>query len=184
LNVRTRWKIALLVPLAALLPMLMGPTGGLPVRPTFQQETLSLPGADNTLRYFASGAAADQKNTLVRTNTSGTFTVSTASDAVPTTAVTNALQVNRSGAAVSSINLGNATDNPSFGFLGTGTSTFGGPLTVQSGASSFSSTGITLSVVGTSSAEFMRLNGVASTGYLRLQEASTDRAFIGYGSAR
>jgi hypothetical protein len=39
---RARWKVALLVPFAALLPMLMGPTtAGFPSRPTFQQVTVN-----------------------------------------------------------------------------------------------------------------------------------------------
>lgn len=43
---------------------------------------------------------------------------------------TEAFAAARTGTAVTSVNLGNATDNPSYGFLGTGTATFSGKLAV------------------------------------------------------
>lgn len=104
-------------------PLLMAPTGGptgTPSRPKFQQATVSTAAADNTVRYFAPGAAADAKNTLVRTNNAGNFAISRASDAAPTTAIDNAIVFTRTGGAFTNILIGNAVDNPSLSLLGTG----------------------------------------------------------------
>lgn len=72
------------------------------------------------VRFNATGAAADQKNTLVRLGASGAYAISSATDAAPTVALTDALVAVRTGAAWTALNFGNATDNPSSTFLGTG----------------------------------------------------------------
>ncbi len=43
-------------------------------------------------------------------------------------AASNYLQITRSGSAISAVALGNATDNPSYAFLGTNTAKFSGPI--------------------------------------------------------
>lgn len=70
--------------------------------------------------FSNSAAALDQKNSLLRVNASGTFWLSSASDAAPSTAVKDAFGMVRTGSAFSALTYGNATDNPTFSFLGTG----------------------------------------------------------------
>lgn len=108
---RVGYKLCILG-LCAALPLAMAPTGGYPSRPTFQQQTVGLSGSDNVTRYFASGAAVDAKNTLVRTNTAGNFAVSRATDAAPFTAVDNAFVATRTGGAFTTIAIGNVADAP------------------------------------------------------------------------
>jgi len=91
---------------------------------------LTISSATPTQDLFASGAALDQKNTLIRLNGSGAFAISSATDAAPTTAVTNMLAATRSGAAWLAISFGNATDNPSYSFAGTGAATFNGHVVI------------------------------------------------------
>jgi hypothetical protein len=72
----------------------------------------------NPLHICANGQAAGSRCYGVRIGGGGDFQLDVASDAgVPGSA---ALDIGRSGAAVSTINIGNATDNPTFAFLGTG----------------------------------------------------------------
>jgi hypothetical protein len=87
------------------------------------------------------GAGADAKNVVVSVNSSGTFRVSTATDAAPTTALRNYLNFNRSGSAASAMSFGNATDNPNFIFLGTGGATFSGNITASGSAPSILNNG-------------------------------------------
>jgi hypothetical protein len=66
-----------------------------------------------------SGGALDTKNTLFRESTAG-FLFQSATDAAPTTPVTAILTAARTGTAWTAINFGNATDNPTYSFLGSG----------------------------------------------------------------
>lgn len=59
-------------------------------------------------------AAADQKNTLIRVNTTGPFAISSSTDAAPGTAVKDLFTGVKTGTAWTSVNLGNSTDNPAF----------------------------------------------------------------------
>lgn len=78
-----------------------------------------------------SGAALNAKNTVALVTSSGSFALESSNDATPTTPVTLGMSLTRSGAAFTSVNFGNTTDNPVFNFLGTGTATFNGNLTDQ-----------------------------------------------------
>lgn len=86
---------------------------------------------------YEPAAGADAKNTLWRSGGSG-FNISSATDAAPTTAVRNLLVGVRSGTAWSSMTFGNATDNTTFTFSGTGAVAIGGQTTfsITSSASS------------------------------------------------
>lgn len=64
-------------------------------------------------------AGTDQKNWLLRANSSA-FAIGTATDAAPLTFVTAALSIARTAAAITSVSFGNATDNPTYAFLGNG----------------------------------------------------------------
>lgn len=89
---------------------------------------------DNTTANIVlnnSGGATDTKNYLFRSSTSGIF-IQSATDAAPTTPVTNAFAATRSGTAWTAVNVGNATDNPTFSFLGTGAFSVAGGVTVGS----------------------------------------------------
>lgn len=63
------------------------------------------------INLSATGAGADGKNLLIRGD-SGNFSVSTATDAAPQTPVRNIFSTTRSGTAVSSVSIGNTTDQP------------------------------------------------------------------------
>jgi len=86
------------------------------------------------LGLYDSAAGSNAKNVLFRSGGGG-FNISSATDAAPTTAVTNILASVRSGSAWSSLSFGNATDNPTASFLGTGGVTFNGTPTITHGAS-------------------------------------------------
>jgi hypothetical protein len=74
-------------------------------------------------------AGTDKKSSEIYQDTTGNFVIQTIDEAP---AVTRAIfQANRgTGAAVSSVSLGNATDNPSFATLGTGAVSVGGSIAV------------------------------------------------------
>jgi hypothetical protein len=82
--------------------------------------TLMAAAASANILLQNSGAALNQKNSLFRNNGTGIVILSSATDAAPTTAVTNAFQFTRSGAAWTDLAFGNTTDNPTFTHLGTG----------------------------------------------------------------
>lgn len=110
-------RITGLVALAALLPMLMAPTGGFPSRPTFQQVTVT---TSPHIRLVNSAAAVDARNTLIRLSPAGELKIHSAADAAPTTGLTELFAAARTGTAWTSLALGNATDNPTYTLLGTG----------------------------------------------------------------
>jgi hypothetical protein len=64
-----------------------------------------------------SGAGSDAKNWILRNNGSGSFAVSSSTDAAPATAIKNALVFDRTGTTVTNIAIGN-NDNPSFSVNG------------------------------------------------------------------
>jgi hypothetical protein len=89
---------------------------------TFSGNPVTLTAATPTkgILLTDSAAALNAKTTNVN-NAGGTLTVSSVTDAGAVT--TNLLSSTRTGAAWSTLNFGNATDNPAYQFLGTGTLT-------------------------------------------------------------
>lgn len=80
------------------------------------------------LKYVDTDAATDEKNWRTRNN-NGQFIVSAENDAG--TEVGQALNIQRTGAVVTNVSFGNATQNPAFNFLGTGAATFGGTISAS-----------------------------------------------------
>lgn len=70
--------------------------------------------------FNSSSSATDTKNTVFRGNPTGGVGIFSATDAAPTAAVTELMNDTRAGAAWATLTFGNATDNPTFTFLGTG----------------------------------------------------------------
>ena len=104
------------------------------------------------MRYRVSGATANQGVTLVVPSSTG-IEIDSATDAAPTSAVTTLWKGSRSGAAWSSLSLGNSTDNPTYSFLGTGTltqpdltGTFTG--TISSGCTTTPTGSVSYTVIG------------------------------------
>lgn len=137
---------------------------------TMTNSPLTISSGPPILVFNATGGALDTKNVVVKMN-SGVFSIASSTDAAPTTSVTNAIAGNRSGTAWTSISLGNATDNPSFSFLGTGLTTYSGGITVNGLAffpgnilNSVTTAGVN---VGASSGDpvfrFVSTNGAANT---------------------
>jgi len=81
------------------------------------------------LSFKATGSAADAKY-WEQLASGNVFVIQTISDDLSTTS-NHALQFTRSGAALTDVALGNATNNNSFTFLGTGASTFTGKVNVN-----------------------------------------------------
>jgi hypothetical protein len=106
--------------------------------------------------FTNAGAPSNSTNTQVRVGASGGFAVSSATDAAPSTVVTNALVLARSGTAWSSLGFGNSTDNPTYSFNGSGTTTFNGPIAAST------STGVALTATGVSGSAALVVN--ASSG--------------------
>lgn len=118
--------------------------------------------SDNTLTLTAAGAATDAKNTLVRTNSAGTFAISRATDAAPTIAADNAFIATRSGGAYTGLIFGNAADNPTYSFAGTGGATF-------------NTAGEAITVKGNTT-------GAANLGYIAFRDsAATRTGYVGDG---
>lgn len=85
----------------------------------------------NPQQVFNNAAAPlNQKNTIQRDDSSGSMIFASATDAAPSTSVTNFLACTRSGAAWLGCTFGNATDNPTYAFAGTGSTSFGGGIAV------------------------------------------------------
>jgi len=129
-----------------------------------------------------SGGAADTKNTLLRESTAG-FLFQSATDAAPTTPVTSVITAARTGAAWTGINFGNAADNPTYSFLGTGQTSITGGVVVGSATGGNKGAG-TINAVG------LYVGGVAvgtgggspggSTGQLQYNNGG---AFAGVGGS-
>jgi hypothetical protein len=98
-------------------------------------------GATPLVVINATGAAANQKNTMIRLGATGNLAISSATDAAPGTSVTNLITGIRSGAAWTSLAFGNATDNPTYLFQGSGTVSMPNALGVNGNAPPAQSTG-------------------------------------------
>jgi hypothetical protein len=83
------------------------------------------------VRFLVSGATANQGTTLFIPSNTG-IEIDSATDAAPTAAVTTLLKGTRTGAAWSGLTFGNATDNTSFTFSGTGQLSIAGGTVVGS----------------------------------------------------
>jgi hypothetical protein len=79
----------------------------------------NISGVTPQLSLRESDVGTDLKNWLIRANGGG-FSIGTATDAAPLTLVTAAFAVARTLTAVTSVSFGNATDNPTYAFLGNG----------------------------------------------------------------
>lgn len=128
------------IPLAltAMLPLLMGPTGGLPsifnhitikgIRGAFCAtcSPLDLSSTDTGITLDDTDAAANfHKTRMFATNTKLCFDFANDANSVNSTI----LCATRGPASIlSSIDIGNVTDNAPVNFLGTGTTSFSGPL--------------------------------------------------------
>lgn len=84
------------------------------------------------IRWTASAAAADTKFWEALVNSAGTFALRIVNDAY--TVSSNGLVITRTGAAFTNFSIGNATDNPTYSFLGTGLTTHTGDVTVGAAA--------------------------------------------------
>lgn len=83
--------------------------------------------ASNTQQVLQNtSAGANAKNTVERISTAGTWAISSASDAAPSTAVTDLIAGSRTGTAWGTITLGNTSDVPALNFVGTPTFSRGG----------------------------------------------------------
>lgn len=89
-------------------------------------------GAPSTVVFNSTsgGIPLNQQNTIFRDGTVGNFSISSATDAAPTTPVTNIYIAQRSGTAWTNTIIGNTTDNPTLTVTGTGASSFGGAVSV------------------------------------------------------
>jgi hypothetical protein len=105
--------------------------------PTFANSLgIKVASTDVVVEMNDTDGASDAKVWWFRAN-GGAWSLQTRTDALG--AGSAAIVVGRAGAAISSIELGNTTDNPTFATLGTGASTLGGSLKVV-GNSGFNNT--------------------------------------------
>lgn len=79
----------------------------------------NITGVTPQLSLRESDVGTDLKNWLIRANGGG-FTIGTATDAAPLSLVSSAFAVARTTTAITSLSFGNATDNPTYAFLGNG----------------------------------------------------------------
>lgn len=85
-------------------------------------------------------AGANAKNTVIRSNVAGNFRIASATDAAPSTQVNSCFNAERTGVAFTAVGFGNSTDNPTFTFNGTGSTSFGGAVSGSTGTWSGSHT--------------------------------------------
>jgi hypothetical protein len=114
---------------------------------------------------------------MTTTGSTGTvFSLQAVSDDWATT-FTPALTITRSAATISNVSLGNPTDNPTYNFNGSGTSTFSGPVNANS------STGVAMTVNGVSGNTALVVNPAASaTGIAVVAPASNTAAIAVRGN--
>lgn len=123
------------------------------------------------LTLFATGAALNAKSTIIR-NPNGGLAISSALDASPNTAVDNVFLAGRTAVAWTSLAFGNAADNPTYTFLGTGSFSINTTNLFQVGTSDFR-------IFRSNSAPFLGFYNAANTtrlGYLQMDSPNT--AFI------
>lgn len=110
----------------------------------------------------SAATGTDRQNTILAVSAGGAFSLDSATNAAPTTAVQHMIQATRntSTGGFQALNLGNVADNPSFSFLGTGSLTSNGVVLSSGGATAGSPTGGAKGA-GTLNAEGLFVNGVA-----------------------
>lgn len=110
----------------------------------------------NPQAWCDTGLTAGSRCFAMRIGGGGDLQIDVATDAFsPGTA---GLDIGRSGAVVTAVNLGNATDNPAFSFLGTGATTFGGSTVANGGA--------------------VRANATSGNSSVRIQNSGTDKGIF------
>lgn len=127
MNRRTWFGLAAFAAVASLAPALMAPTGGYPSAPTFQRVGIgAAPGSTNRLLnisgtpgpYIAvsdTSQAANARATILQ-SLNGSPALIVCNDAFAV--CSGVLGSTRSGTAVATVTLGNATDNPTFSVNG------------------------------------------------------------------
>ena len=120
----------------------------------------------------ATGATTNQQNTLIRVGATGNFAISSTDDSSPGAVVTNSFVASRTGAAWTSLLFGNGVDNPTYSFIGSGTTSFSGPIVAST------SSGTALTVNNQASAP-ATINGANSANGAGLQVVG---AFTGSGT--
>ncbi len=167
------------VVLVGLAPALMGPTGGYPSQPNFQAVNVQNgPSCCNTSTgrvpllisnsgipgYVLNATAAAANQRKWDTFVNGTSLISRVTNDA-NGAASQWLQIDRA-AAVSGLSFGNATDNPTYSFLGTGALTLGGAV-----------------IISTPAAQLLVLNSTAANGpYTRWQTSGALIADMGRGA--
>lgn len=124
--------------------------------------SIRVENSDPSLYIDDTSQGADAKNWLFNADTG--FDLYAVNDARST--FRSAFHVSRSAAAVSAVSLGNATDNPTLSFLGTGVVTSGGVIRGPSGtvgAPTYSFTGTTNTGVYSSAANVLSFAAAGST---------------------
>jgi hypothetical protein len=153
-------RISLLLTLGALLPLMMAPTGGFPSRPTFQSVNIgSITTSTNRALAITSAsaapyvvlsdaAAAANGRAVFWQSNGGTLRLGLINDTFSTTSDVFNAQRTSGTTTATSILFGNATDNPTYAFLGTGDLTLNGvslrPLLASKTADTSRSSTVTL----------------------------------------
>jgi hypothetical protein len=165
-----------------------------------------LSAASPSIRWSETDQAVDDKSWRILAN-GATFAFQTTDDAI--TAARSFLSATRgTGITTTNLSFGNATDNQTYTFAGTGAATFGGPARVPAGvvgtpALAFSAdtdTGlyhVGADIIGASAGGAIRLqvrsgsnpvtvfaNDTVGDGYLQFQDSSSaDKGYLGFGNA-
>lgn len=92
---------------------------------TLSDSTIVLSANNPTIYMVDANGAANNSRTRMQTN-AGVWSVQAINDAE--TVARTGIQMTLNGGGVSDVSLGNATDNPTFSFLGTGLMTVGGSI--------------------------------------------------------
>jgi hypothetical protein len=151
---------------------------------TFSNNLTRFSAANPTVRFTDSTAGTNAK-VWDTTFSGGSYFLTTTNDAE--SATHNVLKFDRSGLTATALSFGNATDNPSYSFLGTGATTFTGPVSVSYGSGvAFNATRTGINSLGAAAVMAIatdgRTAGDANIVPYRLNNsssASTDYAFAG-----
>lgn len=150
---RRKYFLGALLVTLGIAPLLMGPSGGLPSRPTFQLVTATSSVSGNTLhRECNTSNGLGLKCWGLRVGSTGSWALTPETDAFAL-GTTNALVIAKnSSQAITSLDLGNATDKPSITLNGAAVPTKYSYGMIQGGGSS-------CTVLAASSAQTANLSG-------------------------
>lgn len=129
--------------------------------------------ADPRINWCNSSAAANSKCSNYRVDTTGSVRMSITNDAL--SPQQNWLTMDRSVGVVTNVSFGNATDNPTYTFLGTGLASFGGDA--PAAGSNFVIGRTTNSGTATAGRGLLSING-SSSSILELQNGGTRKAYF------